>query len=57
LGNAEIAGLGGLSDGDVKMHLLEIFRILGVATRTQAAIVSFFLRSRLEGTSHRDTDH
>lgn len=56
LGNAKIAELEGLSDGDVKMRLLEIFRILGVATRTQAAIVSFFLRSRLEGTAHRDTD-
>lgn len=37
--NRDIAGLLGLSEGTVKIHLTAIFKALGVASRTQAMVV------------------
>lgn len=37
--NREIAGLLGLSEGTVKIHLTAIFKALGVTSRTQAMVV------------------
>ena len=37
--NRDIAGLLGLSEGTVKIHLTAIFKSLGVASRTQAMVV------------------
>lgn len=37
--NRDIAGLLGLSEGTVKIHLTTIFKILGVSSRTQAMVV------------------
>ncbi len=37
--NRDIAGLFGLSEGTVKIHLTAIFKALGVSSRTQAMVV------------------
>lgn len=37
--NRDIAGLLGLSEGTVKIHLTAIFKVLGVTSRTQAMVV------------------
>ena len=37
--NRDIAGLLGLSEGTVKIHLTAIFKALGVSSRTQAMVV------------------
>lgn len=37
--NRDIAGLLGLSEGTVKIHMTAIFRVLGVSSRTQAMVV------------------
>lgn len=42
-GNAEIARSENISIGMVKARLLEIYQKLGVETRTQAAIIGFYL--------------
>ncbi|MGW5360672.1 response regulator [Actinopolymorpha pittospori] len=44
-GNAEIAARLHLSEGTVKQYLREIFRILGVENRVQAALVGYQARS------------
>ena len=37
--NRDIAGLLGLSEGTVKIHLTAIFKVLGVLSRTQAMVI------------------
>ena len=37
--NRDIATLLGLTEGTVKIHLTAIFKVLGVASRTQAMVV------------------
>ncbi|OKH88624.1 LuxR C-terminal-related transcriptional regulator [Thalassospira sp. TSL5-1] len=45
--NGEIARDVGSSEAEVKAWLVDVFGVLGVATRTQAAIVSFFIERHL----------
>ncbi|RCK44121.1 hypothetical protein TH25_20550 [Thalassospira profundimaris] len=45
--NGEIARDIGCSEPEVKAWLVDVFGVLGVATRTQAAIVSFFIERHL----------
>ena len=37
--NRDIAGLLGLSEGTVKIHMTAVFKALGVSSRTQAMVV------------------